>query len=52
VRPDVLVKSAQYTVEEVVGYEIVQQHGGQIVLAPMQSAYSTSDLIQRIRELQ
>ena len=51
VLPDVLVKSAQYRVEEVVGHEIVQRHGGQIVLAPMQSSYSTTGLIEKIAEL-
>jgi hypothetical protein len=51
VLPDVLVKAAQYTVDEVVGHEIVQAHGGQIVLAPMKSSYSTSRLIQKITDL-
>jgi D-beta-D-heptose 7-phosphate kinase/D-beta-D-heptose 1-phosphate adenosyltransferase len=51
VLPDVLVKAAQYTVDEVVGHEIVQAHGGQIVLAPMKSSYSTSRLIQKIADL-
>ena len=51
VLPDVLVKAAQYTVDEVVGHEIVQRHGGQIVLAPMKSSYSTSRLIERIAYL-
>ncbi len=51
VLPDVLVKAAQYTVEEVVGHEIVQRHGGQIVLAPMKPSYSTSRLIEKITHL-
>ncbi|MHC4399786.1 MAG: PfkB family carbohydrate kinase [Planctomycetota bacterium] len=51
VRPEVLVKSDQYSVEEVVGHEIVERHGGQIALAPMVSMYSTSELIRKIREL-
>jgi len=49
VAPDVLVKSAQYGPEEVVGHEIVRRYGGQIVLAPMVGEYSTSRLIERIR---
>jgi len=51
IRPDVLVKAAQYGPDQVVGHEIVESYGGRIVLAPMQGSYSTSDLIQRIREL-
>lgn len=52
VEPDVLVKSAQYTTEQVVGREVVQRRGGRIVLAPMTGTYSTSRLIQRIRDLE
>ncbi|NQT13923.1 MAG: bifunctional heptose 7-phosphate kinase/heptose 1-phosphate adenyltransferase [Planctomycetes bacterium] len=48
--PDVLVKSAEYAPEEVVGHEIVRGYGGRVVLAPMQSAYGTSGLIERIRD--
>jgi len=51
VLPDVLVKAAQYRVEEVVGHEIVQRHGGQVVLAPFKGGYSTTDLIEKIAEL-
>ncbi|HUT87871.1 MAG TPA: D-glycero-beta-D-manno-heptose 1-phosphate adenylyltransferase [Thermoguttaceae bacterium] len=51
VLPDVLVKSAQYRVEEVVGHEIVQHHGGQVVLAPLKGGYSTTELIEKIAGL-
>jgi D-beta-D-heptose 7-phosphate kinase/D-beta-D-heptose 1-phosphate adenosyltransferase len=51
VAPDVLVKSDQYAPDEVVGHEIVERSGGRIVLAPMQGAYSTTGLIERIRRL-
>ena len=46
--PDVLVKSAQYAVHEVVGHEIVLQNGGRIALAPMTPGISTTDLVQRL----
>jgi len=51
VLPDVLVKSAQYRVEEVVGHEIVQRHGGEVVLAPFKGEYSTTELIERVRRV-
>jgi D-beta-D-heptose 7-phosphate kinase/D-beta-D-heptose 1-phosphate adenosyltransferase len=51
IRPDVLVKASQYTVEEVVGHEIVAGYGGQIACVPMKSGYSTTGLIERIRSL-
>jgi rfaE bifunctional protein nucleotidyltransferase chain/domain len=48
--PDVLVKSAEYAVEEVVGHETVLAHGGRVALAPRQGDYSTTRLIERILE--
>ena len=49
VLPDVLVKSAQYTLEEVIGREAVEAAGGQVVLTPMAEGYSTSQLLDRIQ---
>ena len=51
VLPDVLVKSSQYAVEEVVGHEIVEQGGGRVVLAPFKSEYSTSTVIEKIQSM-
>ena len=48
VLPDVLVKSAQYGREEVVGGEAVVRSGGRVVLAPMQGDYSTTGIVDRI----
>ena len=49
VLPDVLVKSAQYAFEEVVGREAVEAAGGQVVLTPMAEGYSTTQLLGRIQ---
>ena len=49
--PDVLVKAAQYSLEQVVGYQIVAGYGGRVVAVPMKPAYSTSALIEKIRNL-
>jgi D-beta-D-heptose 7-phosphate kinase/D-beta-D-heptose 1-phosphate adenosyltransferase len=51
VAPDVLVKSAEYTTDQVVGHEIVENHGGRIALAPVKGSYSTSGLISKIQKL-
>jgi len=48
VRPDVLVKGGDYSVEEVVGHEFVLSYGGQVKLAPRLEGFSTTDLIRRI----
>ncbi len=49
--PQVLVKGADYRREEVVGYDIVEHHGGRVVLLPLLPGYSTSKIIERIRKL-
>jgi D-beta-D-heptose 7-phosphate kinase / D-beta-D-heptose 1-phosphate adenosyltransferase len=46
--PDVLVKGADYTLETVVGADLVISRGGQVVLAQLLPAHSTSDTIRRI----
>ncbi|NQU25785.1 MAG: bifunctional heptose 7-phosphate kinase/heptose 1-phosphate adenyltransferase [Candidatus Nealsonbacteria bacterium] len=50
VLPDVLVKSAEYAHEQVVGYEIVERNGGRVIRVPMKGSYSTSAIAERIRE--
>ena len=49
VRPDILVKGADYTVEEVVGHEIVESYGGRVHLMPIVGNMSTSTIINRIK---
>ncbi|MHB8899570.1 MAG: PfkB family carbohydrate kinase [Thermoguttaceae bacterium] len=47
VRPDILVKAAQYAPEQVVGGDFVRSLGGQVVLAPVVEGLSTSEILQR-----
>jgi D-beta-D-heptose 7-phosphate kinase/D-beta-D-heptose 1-phosphate adenosyltransferase len=51
VRPDILIKGAQYNKEEVVGADFVESYGGEVRLAPMVNGISTTDIVHRIREL-
>jgi D-beta-D-heptose 7-phosphate kinase/D-beta-D-heptose 1-phosphate adenosyltransferase len=44
-QPDVLIKGADYTVDRVVGADIVQQRGGRVVLAELSPGQSTSRLV-------
>src|SRR6185437_1859321 len=48
IRPDVLVKGADYRVEEVVGADIVQSYGGEVVLADLVAGHSTTATIKKI----
>ena len=49
-RPDVLVKGADYTVATVVGAEQVQGWGGRVVLAELIEGQSTTNTIRRMTE--
>jgi len=49
--PDVLVKGGDYAVSEVVGREEVEAAGGRVALIPFFEGYSTTLLIDRIRDL-
>jgi D-beta-D-heptose 7-phosphate kinase/D-beta-D-heptose 1-phosphate adenosyltransferase len=46
--PDVLVKGADYTIDTVVGAELVLQRGGKVLLADLVPAHSTTNTIERI----
>ena len=49
VQPDVLVKGADYTVEEIAGHEIVLARGGTIETIELTEGYSTTSMIDKIR---
>ena len=48
IRPDVLVKGADYTRDGVVGADLVESYGGTIALAPLAQGRSTTNVIARI----
>jgi D-glycero-beta-D-manno-heptose 1-phosphate adenylyltransferase len=48
-RPDVLVKGADWAEDAIVGRDIVEGAGGRVVRVPLAAGYSTSTLIDRIR---
>jgi D-beta-D-heptose 7-phosphate kinase/D-beta-D-heptose 1-phosphate adenosyltransferase len=48
-RPDVLVKGADYSVDQVVGGELVQEWGGVVKLAALLPGNSTTATVARIR---
>ena len=47
IRPDVLVKGADYAENEVVGGDLVTSYGGRVMLAQLAEGYSTSETIER-----
>ena len=46
--PDVLVKGADYRLEEVVGGDLVRENGGRVELVPLTPGRSSSELIRRL----
>jgi D-beta-D-heptose 7-phosphate kinase/D-beta-D-heptose 1-phosphate adenosyltransferase len=48
-RPDVLVKGADYTMATVVGADFVKSYGGRIVLAELLPGHSTSATVAKIK---
>lgn len=48
-RPDVLVKGGDYTVETMVGAREVLSWGGEVVVVPLTAGQSTTGLIDRLR---
>jgi D-beta-D-heptose 7-phosphate kinase/D-beta-D-heptose 1-phosphate adenosyltransferase len=50
IRPDILVKGADYTREQVVGHDIVESYGGEVRLIPVVGSLSTSAIIDRIKK--
>lgn len=49
VKPSVLIKGADYTVDQVVGADFVQQNGGRVALVDLVPNQSTTGIAQRIR---
>jgi D-beta-D-heptose 7-phosphate kinase/D-beta-D-heptose 1-phosphate adenosyltransferase len=50
VRPSVLVKGGDYTRDQVVGHEIVEAGGGEVLLVEVLPGFSTTSLVKRARE--
>lgn len=49
IRPDVLIKGADYAKSHVVGAEFVESYGGRVHLSPVREGFSTTTLIERMR---
>jgi D-beta-D-heptose 7-phosphate kinase/D-beta-D-heptose 1-phosphate adenosyltransferase len=48
IMPDVLVKGGDYAAEAIVGAGLVTGNGGQVVIVPMVSGYSTTGIINKL----
>lgn len=48
-RPNVLAKGGDWSVDKIVGSDIVQKAGGKVAVIPYLKGFSTTEIIQRIR---
>jgi D-beta-D-heptose 7-phosphate kinase / D-beta-D-heptose 1-phosphate adenosyltransferase len=51
IMPDVLIKGSDYTLDTVVGADIVQQSGGTVLLVGVEDGYSTTGLVKKIKSI-
>lgn len=49
--PDVLVKGGDYTIETIVGAKEVMANGGKVLINPIIEGFSTTGILQKIRQL-
>ena len=49
--PDVLVKGKQYAIHEIAGHDTVLENGGEVETLELIAGVSTSDIIQKIKNL-
>ena len=51
IQPDILVKGKDYTVDQIVGHDIVQAKGGKVETIELTPGYSTTSIEQKILKL-
>jgi D-beta-D-heptose 7-phosphate kinase/D-beta-D-heptose 1-phosphate adenosyltransferase len=49
-RPDLLIKGADYSRDQVVGGDFVESYGGSILLAAIADGYSTTGTVEKLRQ--
>lgn len=49
VQPDILVKGDDYSVENIVGQDIVLAKGGEVKTIPLVKGYSTTNIVKKIK---
>lgn len=51
IQPDVLVKGADWDADRIVGRDTVEARGGRVVRMPLDRGWSTSAILEKIRDL-
>lgn len=50
VKPDILVKGSDYKPEDIVGYDVLKQYGGEVITIDLVPGYSTSRIVEKISD--
>jgi rfaE bifunctional protein nucleotidyltransferase chain/domain len=50
IQPDVLVKGGDYTIETIVGADVVRSNGGKVVVIPYLEGKSTTNLLRKMNK--
>jgi D-glycero-beta-D-manno-heptose 1-phosphate adenylyltransferase len=50
IKPNVLVKGGDWSADEIVGADVVEQNGGRVAVIPYLPGFSTTQIIERIRK--
>lgn len=51
IKPDVIVKGGDYTVEQIAGAKEVMAYGGRVVINPIVEGFSTTKILEKITKL-
>lgn len=49
IKPDVLVKGADYEIKDIVGHDVVLENNGEVQRIPFLDGYSTSSIVKKIK---
>jgi rfaE bifunctional protein nucleotidyltransferase chain/domain len=49
IRPDVLVKGGDWNTDKIIGGDLVEEAGGEVVVIPYIKGFSTTEIIERIK---
>jgi D-beta-D-heptose 7-phosphate kinase/D-beta-D-heptose 1-phosphate adenosyltransferase len=50
IKPDVLVKGGDYTLEQIVGAKEVMENGGRVVINPILEGFSSTGIINQVKK--
>lgn len=50
IQPDILVKGGDYKIENIVGHDVVEAHGGKVMTIPFVEGFSTTNIVNKMQQ--